>query len=153
MALDLPPSAFVALSALSWADGDVRPNEHTGLLSAAKAAGLSESALDEVEAALADKVDLSAFDPAGMSTWQRALTYALACWLARLDGVQSTDESDLLRELARKLELADPVATRASIAAFDIYCLPEGGRPERFDFVALAKRLHEKLPGIEAPQG
>jgi tellurite resistance protein len=153
MAIDLPPAAFVALAALSWADGDVRPSEHDGLLAAAKAAGLEGDHLDEVEAALADKVELSSFEPAGMTEWQRAITYAIACWLARLDGVQSTDESDLLRELARRLELSEPVATRASIAAFDVYCLPEGGRPERFDFVALSSKLHDKLPALGAPKG
>jgi len=37
---------------------------------------------------------------------------------------------------------------RAAAVANDIACLPEGGRPDRFDFVKLADRLRERLPQL-----
>jgi hypothetical protein len=37
---------------------------------------------------------------------------------------------------------------RAAAAANDIACLPQGGRPERFDFAKLAERLRERLPQV-----
>lgn len=146
MAIVLPKEAFFALSALAWADGSVRPREKTGLLGAAASCGVAGDDLDEVEASLASETTLTNFVPGDMSDWQRILTYATAVWLARLDGVQSTEESDLLRDLAKRLDLDKGKTERAAAAANDVFCLPEGGRPDRFDFVALDKRLREKLP-------
>ena len=31
-------------------------------------------------------------------------------------------------------------------AVYDIACLPEGGRPEKYDFAKLTARLAERLP-------
>jgi hypothetical protein len=148
MAFTLPKEAFIALAALGWADGSIRPSEKSGLLKAAASCGVSGADLAEVEAALSKETKLEGFVPGEMSDWQRLLTYGLAVWLARLDGVQSTDESDLLKDLAKRLDLEKGKTDRASAAAFDVFCLPEGGRPDRFDFVALEKRMREKLPHL-----
>ncbi len=148
MAFELPKEAFIALAALGWADGSIRPSEKAGLLKAATACGVVGADLAAVEAALTSETKLDGFVPGEMSDWQRLLTYGLAVWLARLDGVQSADESELLRDLAKRLDLDRAKADRASAAAFDVFCLPEGGRPDRFDFVALDKRLREKLPHL-----
>ena len=78
------------------------------------------------------------------------LAYALASWLAQLDGITSTDESETLGKLGDALALDKPLRLRAAAAANDIACLPEGGRPERYDFVKLAARLRERLPQIGA---
>lgn len=142
----LPKQTFLALAALSWADDTIRPLERTGLLRAARECGLSEEELPEIEAALATHTSLDGFSAEGLSTWQRIVTYALACWLARLDGVLSTDERTSLQVLAERLGLDKPISDRASAAAFDISVLPDGGKPERFDFVKLEARLREKLP-------
>ncbi|NUO54687.1 MAG: TerB family tellurite resistance protein [Polyangiaceae bacterium] len=152
MAFELPKEAFIALAALGWADGSIRPSEKAGLLKAASSCGVAGGDLAEVEAALTKETKLDGFVPGDMSDWQRLLTYGLAVWLARLDGVQSTDESAVLKELAKRLDLDQQKTDRASAAAFDVFCLPEGGRPDRFDFVALDKRMREKLPHL-APKG
>lgn len=144
--LALPKQTFLALAALSWADDTIRPLERTGLLRAARACGVTEEEIPAIEAALAERTTLDAFSADGLSEWQCIVTYALACWLARLDGVLSTDERESLQLLAERLGLDKPVAVRASAAAFDISVLPEGGKPERFDFVKLEARLREKLP-------
>lgn len=148
MAFTLPKEAFFALAALGWADGSIRSSEKAGLLKAAAACGVAGADLAEVEAALDKQTSLEGFVPGDMTDWQRLLTYGLAVWLARLDGVQSADESDLLRDLAKRLDLDKAKTDRASAAAFDVFCLPEGGRPDRFDFVALEKRMREKLPHL-----
>ncbi len=148
MAFALPKEAFLALAALGWADGSIRPSEKAGLLKAATTCGVAGEDLAAVERALSTESRLDGFVPGDMSDWQRLLTYALAIWMARLDGVQSTEESDLLKDLAKRLDLDKAKTDRASAAAFDIFCLPESGRPERFDFAALDKRLREKLPHL-----
>lgn len=148
MAFQLPKEAFIALAALGWADGSIRPSEKAGLLKAAASCGVAGDDLGAVEAALTKETKLDGFVPGDMSDWQRLLTYGLAIWLARLDGVQSTDESVVLKDLAKRLDLDEKKSERASAAAFDVFCLPQGGRPDRFDFVALDKRMREKLPHL-----
>lgn len=149
MATSIPKQAFVALAAVAWADGSVRPNEATALVRAAKECGLAGGDLAEVEKATKTKVDIAAFDAGDMTDYQKLLTYALASWLAQLDGVVSTVEHESLIELGAKLDLSKHVQDRAASAAFDISVLPEGGRPERYDFVKLEARLREKLPQIK----
>ncbi|MFO0553731.1 MAG: hypothetical protein U0271_35435 [Polyangiaceae bacterium] len=146
MPTTLPKEAFLALVALSHADGSVRPIEKAGLLRAAEACGVGQDGRGDIEAALATSATLDSFVPGEMTDWQRALTYALACWLMRLDGVLSTDERESLAQLGKRLDLDEGTRQRASAAAFDVYVLPEAGRPERFDFVKLEERLREKLP-------
>ena len=83
-----------------------------------------------------------------MGTWECVVTYALASWLATLDGVVSSDESAALAQLGERLGLDEGTRKRAAAAAFDISVLPEGGRPDKYDFVKLTARLKEKLPQL-----
>jgi hypothetical protein len=84
-----------------------------------------------------------------MSDREQVLTYALAAWFAALDGVISTSEHTTLVTLGDKLGLAVPLRARAAVAANDIACLPEMGRPDRYDFQKLDARLRERLPQIK----
>jgi len=148
--MSLPKESFLALAAVGWADGSLQRIEATGLLRAAKECGLGEGDIAAVEAATKQKTTLEGLELGGMSTWDQVLTYALASWFAQLDGVVSTSEHVTVKELGDKLGLADGVRKRAAAAAYDIACLPEGGKPERYDFVKLSARLKEKLPTLTA---
>jgi len=150
MANTLPKQAFVALAAVGWADGTLKRSEATALVEAARKHGLTGDDLAEVERSTRAAVALAAFDPGELATWDRVVTYALASWMARLDGVQSTSETETLKLLGERLGLANPVRERAASAAFDIAVLPEGGRPDRYDFGKLVERLREKLPTLAA---
>jgi uncharacterized membrane protein YebE (DUF533 family) len=150
MAIQLPPQSFVALAAVGWADGTLKRSEATALVDAARKLGLEGDDLAAVEKSTKSPVALAAFEPGAMSVWDCVVTYALASWLARLDGVQSADESAVLRSLGERLGLEDGLRQRAASAAFDIAVLPEGGRPDRYDFVKLLARLREKLPQLAA---
>ena len=149
MSITLPKQSFLALAAVGWADGSLQRNEATGLLRAAKECGVAGDDLAEVEHAIKTKTAIeSVASSSGLSQWQTVLTYALASWLAKLDGVQSTDESDALGKLGESLGLDKALRQRAAAAANDIACLPEGGRPERYDFAKLAARLKERMPQL-----
>lgn len=148
MALTLPKEAFFALAALGWVDGSMRKNERAGLARAAKECGIDGDDLVAVEEALSKANSLDEFVPGDMTEWQRVLTYSLGVWLTRLDGIQSTDEHQLLAELAKRLDLQKAICERAAAAALDIAALPTGGRPDTFEFEKLAARLAEKLPQI-----
>jgi uncharacterized membrane protein YebE (DUF533 family) len=144
----LPKQSFLALVAIGWADKQLQRVEIAGLTRAAKDAGLDGAALSEIEAATKSQTDLSALDFSSLSQWEQVLTYALAAWIAEVDGVVSTSENDMLGELGKKLGLPDTLRARASVAAHDIACLPEGGRPDKYDFQKLIARLKERMPQI-----
>ena len=93
-------------------------------------------------------MDLSALDLSGMSQWDQVLTYALGAWIAQVDGVVSTSEFDMLGELGTKMGLAEALRKRATAVANDIACLPEGGKPEKYDFEKLIARLKERMPQL-----
>jgi uncharacterized membrane protein YebE (DUF533 family) len=146
---NLTAEGFVALAALAWADGEIRGSEREGLLKAAE--GIDAEGRAKVERALAERGDLASFAPGDMSEWERVLTYAIGCWLCRLDGIVSTEEHEALRKLAKALDLSATVTERAGIAALELYVLPEGARPARFDFDKLESLVKARLPQL-APQ-
>ncbi|GMV17844.1 MAG: hypothetical protein HS104_30300 [Polyangiaceae bacterium] len=146
MSLGLPREAFLSIATVGWADGWMRKNEIDGLLRAAQACGVSEADRISIAAAAKEGVDLDTVDLGALGDWERALTYAIAAWLAKLDGVANAQELKQLQILGRRLDLQQRQLDLATSAVMDIAILPEGHRPEKFDFDALATRLREKLP-------
>jgi hypothetical protein len=147
--MNLPRQSFLALAAIGWADGSLQRVESTGLLRAAREAGIAGDDYNAIEEASKTRTTLEHVDLAGMSEWDQVLTYALAAWFAQLDGVLSTTEARTMADLGDKLGLSEALRIRCATAANDIACLPGGGRPERYDFQKLAARLREKLPQIK----
>lgn len=148
MSFVLPKQSFLALAAIGWVDGSLQRIEAEGLIRAAKEGGLSEADVAEIQSATKAKQELSAIDVSGFGKWEQVLTYALGAWFAQLDGVVSTSEHETLVALGDKLGLDDPLRKRAAAAAYDIACLPEGGKPGKYDFAKLVARLKEKLPQV-----
>src|SRR5690348_5954125 len=135
MTTKLPPSSFTALAAVAWADGRMTKVESQGLIHAARKLGLEADDLAQVERATREKVTLEGFDASKLGLWERLLTYGLASWLSRIDGLQQQVETESLRELGRKLgvgaDITDHRLGVAAAVATDIAMLPEGRRPDR----------------------
>ena len=148
--MSLRKQGFLAVVVVARADGLVRAEEAQGLLGAAREAGLSEAELSEVKAALDQGLELESLDLSGLSGAERALTYAFAVWLGKVDGLVNAEELKTLRQLGALLALPEPKLKLAASAAFDISCLPGGNRPEKFEFSKLEARLREKLPALMA---
>lgn len=148
--MTLPKQSFLALAAVGWADGALQKVEATGLLRAAKECGVPEADLPAIEQAIKTKTTLAGLELGGLSPWEQVLTYALAAWLAQVDGVVSTDEQGVLGALGDGLGLSEALRKRAAVAANDIACLPEGGRPDRYDFQKLVARIKERIPQVDA---
>ncbi len=148
--MTLPKQSFLAPAAVGWADGALQKFEATGLLRAAKECGVPEADLPAIEQAIKTKTTLAGLELGGLSPWEQVLTYALAAWLAQVDGVVSTDEQGVLGALGDGLGLSEALRKRAAVAANDIACLPEGGRPDRYDFQKLVARIKERIPQVDA---
>src|SRR4051794_35936699 len=105
MSIQLPKQAFVALGALGWADGTMKKIESAALVRAAKECGVEGDDLAEIERSTRTRIELASFDRGSMGAWECVVTYALASWLATLDGVVSSDESAALAQLGERLGL------------------------------------------------
>jgi len=147
--MNLPTQSFLALAAIGWGDGSMQRNEAAGLLRAAREAGLSAAEIAVVEKAAKTRTELADVEVEALSEWHKVLTYSLAAWLAQVDGVVSTSESQAMATLGDRLGLSDAIRKRAAAAANDIACLPGGGKPELYDFQGLATRLRERLPQVK----
>lgn len=143
-----PKQVFLALIAVSWADGRFSATERAGLLQAAEAAALPVDDIMEVQEAMQAPRDLSGFDPSNLSPRSRFLTYALALWLARLDGIVTSGEHETLRSLGDILGLERMDRERASSIALDVYLLPGEARPSRYDFAALDRVITQRMPQL-----
>ncbi len=148
MSFALPKQSFLALAAIGWVDGALQRIEAEGLVRAAKEGGLAEADVAEIERATKTKVGLDAIDVSGFGKWEQVLTYALGAWFAQVDGVVSTSEHETLVALGDKLGLDPALRKRAAAAAYDVACLPDGGKPGKYYFGKLVVRLKEKLPQV-----
>jgi uncharacterized tellurite resistance protein B-like protein len=148
----LPTHSFVALAAVAWADGRMSASEAAGLLHAAKTLGLEGDDYAGLERATREKIGLDAFDPSGLSSWERLLTYGLATWLSRIDGMTQAAELESLKALASALispEITPFKLQHAASAAFDVAMQPEGRRPDRYDFKTFEASLRTRLPTVK----
>src|SRR4051794_15135658 len=130
--MQLPRDAFIALAAVGWADGKLDADEGAALLRAASASGLGGKDLAAVEAAIRAPVQIADAETARLSRGQRVLTYALATWLTRLDGVVTAEEDESLQLLGSRLGLPTGVRAKAGAAATEVAALPAGDRPDRY---------------------
>lgn len=153
MATNLPLQSFLAITAVAWADGLLKQNEAKGLLRAAQTCGLAGDDLVTIEQATKNGVKLEDVALGDLTEWQKGLTYALAYWLAKVDGVVNSEELKHLKVLGEMVGLHDLKLKAAQSAVFDVTCLPGGHRPDKYDFEALVERLKVKLPSLQAPKG
>ena len=144
----LPLQSFLALAAIGWADGSLQRIEREGLLRAAKECGLKDDELLRVERASKEQRTLDGVELAGMSRWEQVLTYALASWFAALDGVdvdeRARDAGERRRQAGARRGASHP--RRRGGERHRVFA--GAGRPERYDFVKLVARLHERLPQL-----
>ena len=144
---------FVALAAVAWADGKLDPDEADAIVRAAVDEGLPLDEIAEIEDATRTKVDLGALDRTGLGKEDRLFVYAIACWIARLDGLVTPDEAKTLAGLGEKLGIPERPRAHAEAAAREVAEMPEGDRPARYDLVALRRILGERLKTAHGPTG
>ena len=135
---------FVALAAIGWADGTLDPDEADAIVRAAVDVGLELEEIAAVEEATRAKVDLGIIDRAALAKDDRVFVYAIACWIANLDGVVTDDESGALASLAEALGVPERTRAHAERLAREVAALPEGDRPARYDLGKLRSMLAVK---------
>jgi uncharacterized membrane protein YebE (DUF533 family) len=114
--------AFLALSGIIWADGVVVETEAVAFRAAARAVGLSGPDLAAVENATEAPVDLDGLDVQGgeLPDQDREFLYAIAVWLAVVDGYLAPEEEEALTALAQTLGLTEAQRDRGTHASVSI---------------------------------
>jgi uncharacterized membrane protein YebE (DUF533 family) len=141
---------FVALAAIAWADDRLDSDEADAIVRAAADEGLSLEEIAEIEASTRTKVDLGVVDRSAMSKDDRLFVYAVACWIARIDGRVTDAESDALAKLGERLGVPERPRVHAEAIARDVAEMPEGDRPARYDLARLRRLLGERLRQAQA---
>lgn len=141
---------FVALAAVAWADGTLDPDEADAIVRAAVDEGLSLEEIGEIESSTKTKVDLGVVERAGLSKEDRLFVYAMACWIARMDGKVTVEEAQTLAALGEKLGVPERPRGHAEQVARMVAEMPEGDRPARYDLAAVRRILGERLREAQA---
>lgn len=136
---------FVALAAIGWADGQLDADEADAIVRAAVDEGLTLEEIAAIEESTKERVDIGVIDCSAMSKDDRIFVYAVACWIARLDGRVTDAESDALGKLGERLGVPERPRVHAEAIAREVAEMPEGDRPARYDLPALRRILSERL--------
>jgi uncharacterized membrane protein YebE (DUF533 family) len=144
-AIKLNRDIFLALAAIAWADGKLDPDEADAIVRAAVEAGLDLEEIEAIEAATRERIDLGAVDRAPLSKEDRLFVYAIACWIARLDGTVTDEEAEALATLGERLGVPEKPRAHAESIAREVAALPEGDRPSRYDLLRLRTTIGERL--------
>jgi tellurite resistance protein len=95
-------NVFSALASVIGADGKVHPDELSELVRSAKSEGLSDAEIEAVQRSSHEPLAAASLTPT-----ERRFVYAIAYWLARVDGEMSHEEDLILGSIGKQLELAD----------------------------------------------
>ena len=141
MGTHLDKHAFIALTAIAWADDRMVFEEAQAICRAAEACGISGPDLADIEDATRERRDLWTLDIGRLGPEQRRVLYAMGVVVAIVDGRVVDEETALLAGLADALQLSEADRERAAAAARAVAHLAPEVRPSRYDFVELARQL------------
>ena len=140
---------YIALAAVGWADGKLDQEEADAIVRTALEEGLDLAEIAEIEAATKQPTDLGVIDRKNLSKEDRLFVYAVACWLARLDGVVSAAEARALNELGEALKI--PEKPRAIVDGIALDVANRGDdRQSRYDLHGLRRAIGDRLKSAQA---
>jgi uncharacterized membrane protein YebE (DUF533 family) len=136
---------FIALAAIGWADGKLDEDEADAIVRAALDEGLSIDEIEEIEKSTRAPVSLEFLDRSFMGKDDRLFVYAMASWIARMDGEVTPEEVKALAELGDALGVPEKPRGFADAIALEIAQQPAGDRPHRYDLPKLRATISERL--------
>ena len=118
--MSLTREAFLALSSVIWADGEVVEAEAMAYLGAARAIGLRGEDLQAVVDATERPVALESVDVDDLSKSDREFLYAIAVWLMAVDEDIDASERQMVETVGDRLGLSAGDRDRARLASLTI---------------------------------
>jgi uncharacterized membrane protein YebE (DUF533 family) len=141
----LDKDVFVALAAIAWADGELDPEEADAIVRAAVDEGLELEEIAEIESVTQSRIDLGRIDRSKLSKEDKLFVYAVACWIARIDGDVTQEERDALESLGERLGVPERPRAAAEAVAYEVAEMPEGDRPSRYDLAKVRQLIGWRL--------
>jgi hypothetical protein len=138
---------YLALAAVGWADGQLTEEAADAILRTAAEEGLGLEDLEQIRQAVKIASDVGVVDRMKMSKADRLYVYAVASWIASLDGHLSAAEQDALAKLGAALGVPESPRQRADEIMREI--AEQEARPDRFDLRALRETLDERLDAAQ----
>lgn len=136
---------FVALAAVGWADGKLDQEEADAIVRTALEEGLELDEIAEIEEATKNPIDVEVIDRKALSKEDRLFVYGVAAWIARMDGVVTDSESEVLKKLGGLLKVPDRPREIVDKIVQDVAALSDDVRPARYDLAALRRVIGERL--------
>jgi len=146
MELNIGKDTLIALAAVGWSDGTMAPEEAAGIRAAASQLGLSPAEMEAVERAIAERVDMSEVETIRMDRVARLFTFAVASWIATVDGKVTVEEEEALKLLGDRLGLSAVARERAKTVGLAVGRVNKS--VEAYDLVKLRSRLSTGLSQI-----
>lgn len=137
---------MLALCAIAWADGKVGEREAAGIRAAAQQLGISGEDTQVIEQALSQRMGVEDVETIRMNRLTRLFTYAIASWIAHIDGKLSAEEDSVLAVLGDRLGLSAVARERAKNVALGM--AQASDRPGGYDLVKLRSKLSAGLSQI-----
>jgi uncharacterized membrane protein YebE (DUF533 family) len=134
---------YVALAAVGWADGQLTPEAADAIVRTALEEGLDIDDIQQIEEATKEKVDVGEIDRMNMTKSDRLYVYAVASWIAELDGPMSGRHHSTLAQLGDALGIPEVPRQHADEIMREV--ATRGDRPDRFDLLSLRKTLDARL--------
>jgi uncharacterized membrane protein YebE (DUF533 family) len=136
---------FLALAAMGWADGKLDQDEADAIVRTALEEGLELGEIAEIEEAIKEPVMLERLDLSTMSKADRLFVYAVATWMARLDGVVHTSEAETLQKLGALLRIPERPRELAEALVQEVGDASESQQPSFYDLPKLRATLKRRL--------
>jgi uncharacterized membrane protein YebE (DUF533 family) len=134
---------YLALAAVGWADGQLTREAADAIVRTALEEGLDLEDVAAIEEATKEPVDVVEIDRMRMSKADRLYVYAVASWIATLDGSISARGKEALERLGEGLGIPEAPRQRADEIMREVALRAD--RPERFDLLTLRQTLDERL--------
>ena len=135
---------YLALAAVGWADGQLTQEAADAIVRTALEEGLPFEDVAAIEEATKNRMmEVGEVNRMNMSKADRLYVYAVARWIAELDGKVTDEESKALDQLGEMLGV--PEAPRRHADAIMQEVAEKADRPDRFDLLTLRRTLAARL--------
>lgn len=134
---------YLALAAVGWADGQLTEQGADAIVRTALEEGLDLEDIATIEEATKNKIEIGEIDRMGMTKADRLYVYAVASWIAELDGQKSARTHEALAKLGDALGIPEAPRVHADDVMKEVSTMAD--RPERFDLLTLRKTLDARL--------
>lgn len=136
---------WMALAAVGWADGKLDSEEADAIVRTALDEGIELEEIADIEEATRNPIDLGDIDLSKLTKEDRLFIFAVANWLARIDGEVTENERAALKKLGETLKIPEKPQLHAEHIAWEVAQSSDGLRPAFYNLPKVKELIRERL--------